>query len=126
MTALEWTPRLFASIDAKDTSRFLAFLSDDACFRFANLPAAVGRDAIREAVDGFFAGIASCRHVVSSVWVPEESVICEGQVTYTRLDGAVLSVPFVNVFGMAGPLVRRYSIYVDASALFSAPSSPSR
>ncbi len=24
MTALEWTPRLFASIDAKHTSRFLA------------------------------------------------------------------------------------------------------
>ena len=121
MTPTEWTPALFASIDAKDTSRFLSFLSDDASFRFANLPAAVGLDAIRAAVDGFFAGIARSRHDVSNVWTPAGTVICEGQVTYTRLDGGVLSVPFVNVFGMAGALIRVYSIYVDASALFSVP-----
>ena len=124
MTHLEWTPTLFASIDAKDTSRFLSFLSDDASFRFANLPAAVGQDAIRQAVDGFLASIAGCRHDVSNVWALAGTVICEGRVTYTRLDGGVLSVPFVNVFGMAGPLIRDYSIYVDASALYSAPPSP--
>ena len=76
MTALQWTPRLFASIDAKDTSRFLAFLSDDACFRFANLPSALGRDAIRGSVDGFFASIAASRHDVSRVWAIDENVIC--------------------------------------------------
>jgi SnoaL-like domain len=124
MSPLKWIPTLFASIDAKDTSRFLSFLSDDACFRFANLPAAIGQDAIREAIDGFFASIAACRHDVSNVWAPDGNVICEGHVTYTRLNGSVLSVPFVNVFGMVGPLIREYSIYVDASALFSAPTSP--
>src|SRR5471030_3041284 len=85
MTPQEWTPTLFASIDAKDTSRFLSFLSDDASFRFANLPAAVGQDAIRKAVDGFLASIAGCRHDVSNVWALAGTVICEGRVTYTRL-----------------------------------------
>lgn len=121
MTASKWTPKLFSCIDEKDTEGFLSFLTDDACFSFANLPPAVGRAAIREAVDGFFGGISSCRHNVSKIWEPLDSVICEGQVAYTRLDGSMLSVPFVNVFGMAGALIRRYSVYVDASALFNVP-----
>jgi ketosteroid isomerase-like protein len=120
MTSVEWTPALFASIDAKDTQRLLSFLSDDARFRFGNLPAAVGREAIREAVNGFFASIAACRHDVANVWAPNGHVICQGEVTYTRHDGGVLTLPFVNVFRMAGSLIREYAIYVDASMLFSA------
>ena len=65
MTPLEWTPTLFASIDAKDTSRFLSFLSDDASFRFANLPAAVGQDAIRQAVNGFLASASQAADTTS-------------------------------------------------------------
>lgn len=116
-----WTPVLFACIDAKDTDGFLSYLCDDATFRFANQPPSVGHLAIGAAVAGFFAAIGACRHEVTNVWTPGDAVICQGQVTYTRHDGSVLSVPFVNVLAMAGELIREYSIYVDASALFSAP-----
>ena len=127
MNHSNWTPALFASIDAKDTDRFLSYLSDDATFRFANQPAAIGHRAIGEAVDGFFAAIGASRHEVSTVWTPGDAVICQRQVTYTRHDGSVLSVPFINVFDMAGALIRHYSIYIDASALFSpAPQAEAR
>ena len=119
MNQSNWTPALFASIDAKDTDRFLSHLCDDATFRFANQPAAIGHPAIGEVVGGFFAAIGASRHEVSNVWTLGKTVICRGQVTYTRLDGSLLSVPFVNVFDMAATLIREYSIYVDASALFS-------
>lgn len=122
MTSHEWTPALFASIDAKDTARFQTFLTDDARFRFGNLPEAVGRDAIGAAVDGFFASIAACRHDVKNVWAPPGHVICQGEVTYTRHDASRLTVPFVNVFAMDGERIRDYLIYIDASALYSAPA----
>ncbi|MGZ5130697.1 MAG: nuclear transport factor 2 family protein [Caldimonas sp.] len=119
MTPTEWTPALFASIDAKDSARFVSFLTEDAQFRFGNAPAAVGRDAIFAAVEGFFASIAACRHNVPNVWAVPGHVICQGEVTYTRHDGSVLTVPFVNVFTMAGERIRDYLIYIDASALYA-------
>lgn len=46
--------------------------------------------------------------------------MCRGKVTYTRTDNTKLTVPFVNVFLIAGGKIREYEIYVDASALFAA------
>ena len=56
------TGGLFAAIDAKDAASFVSYLTEDAVFRFGSAPAVQGREAIREAVDGFFAPIAGCRH----------------------------------------------------------------
>lgn len=115
----EWIPALFASIDARDAGRFVEFLADDARFRFGNLPAVAGRAAIRATVAEFFAGIAACRHQLHAVWSPPGHAIVQGEVAYTRLDGGVVTVPFVNVLGLDGGLVRDYLIYVDATPLFA-------
>jgi hypothetical protein len=40
-------------------------------------------------------------------------------VTYTRHDGSILTVPFADVFLMAGDKVRDYRVYMDASALYA-------
>jgi ketosteroid isomerase-like protein len=114
-----WVPALFASIDARDTPRFLSFLSDDARFRFANQPPAIGRAAIGDAVGGFFAAIAGLQHTLRHVWEVPGHVVCDGEVCYTRHDGSRLTVPFCNLFGVRGERVCDYRIYVDASALFA-------
>ena len=49
-------------------------------------------------------------------------MICRGEVTYTRLDGSTLSVPFVNVLKLEGSLIRDYLIYADTSELYSPPT----
>ena len=110
---------LFAAIDAKDTGEFLAYLSDEASFRFGSAPPAEGKDAIRAAVDGFFSSIAECRHVVPRFVAADNVIMCEGQVTYTRHDDSEVTLPFANVFEMDGELISSYNIYTDISPLYA-------
>jgi len=115
-----WT-RLFATIDAKDAAGFAAFLTPDGEFRFGNAPPVVGRAAIEAAVGGFFSAIGASRHRLVQTWQRPGAVACEGEVTYTRLDGSRLTVPFVNVFALRGAEIASYRIFIDNSPLFAPP-----
>lgn len=115
----DWWNGLFATIDARNTAGFLGFLTADAEFRFGNSPSVFGHEAIRAGVDGFFGSIAGCRHRALRTWGDETSAVCQGEVTYTRLDGRTVTLPFVNVFEMRGDRVSRYLIYNDLAPLFA-------
>src|SRR5512139_1315171 len=83
-----WWERLFAKIDGKDVSGFLGFLTEDAEFRFANNPPAIGREAVGAVVGGFLGAIGGSRHRFIHAWEDGTSAACEGEVTYTRHDGS--------------------------------------
>ena len=110
---------LFAAIDAKDTERFLSFLTAEGSLRFGSAPPAQGIEAIRAAVDGFFSTIAGCRHVRARTVAEEDVIICEGEVTYTRHDATEITLPFANVFELEGELISNYKIYADAGPLYN-------
>jgi ketosteroid isomerase-like protein len=110
-------PSLFASIDAKRTQQFLGFLTEDAVFRYGSNPRVVGRSAIELVVDQVFASIRSCSHRVLRVWEHPGSVICQGEVTYVRLDGRSIVLPFCNVFELRDERIARYEIYIDPGPL---------
>ena len=93
---------LFAAIDSKDTTAFLDFLTEDARFRFGSAPAVSGRQAIADAVGGFFESIAGLEHRVDMATREGSTLVCEGEVTYTRHDGSKIALPFADVFGMNG------------------------
>jgi ketosteroid isomerase-like protein len=114
-----WYERLFASIDAKDTPGFLSFLTEDASFRYANAPPAVGQAAIGSAVDQFFAAIRSSSHRLLRRWEEPGSAACQGEVRYVRHDGRSVTLPFCNVFELQGEKIARYEIYIDATPLFA-------
>ena len=78
-----------------------------------------GRDAIREAVDGFFATIAGCRHDIRNSFGREATLFCEGEVTYRRHDGSEISLPFADVFEYEGDLIAHYKIYLDIGPLYA-------
>jgi uncharacterized protein (TIGR02246 family) len=119
MTDSQWMKQLFAAIDGKDADAFVAFLTEDAVFAFGNAPPVSGKAAIRELLVGFFASIRALRHEVTDAWTLPEVAVAIGQVTYTRLDGSSLSVPFADVLKLRQGLVREYLIYVDASRLYA-------
>ena len=114
----EWVAELFRCVDTKDCGAWLDFLAPDACFRFGNAAVVEGRDAIRETVTAFFASISALRHDVLETWRHPDAVICRGDVTYTRLDGSSLTVPFANVLELRGDLIRAYLVYADTSELY--------
>lgn len=115
----QWIHDLFRCVDARDSDGWVEFLAPDACFRFGNAPSVEGKSAIREAVSTFFASISGLRHDLAEIWYHPDSVICRGEVTYTRLDGSTLAVPFVNVLKLDGTLIRDYLVYADTSELYN-------
>lgn len=114
-----WMSALLAAVDARDTTRFLSFFTDDAAFRFSNSPAAVGNADIGAAVGAFFDSIGGLHHEIGHAWAPAGHAVCDGVVTYTRKDGSTLTVPFANVFVLRDGRICDYRIYVDASALYA-------
>jgi limonene-1,2-epoxide hydrolase len=117
-TRLARLDNLFAAIDAKDTERFLGFLTDEASFRFGSAPAVQGKEAIHSAVGGFFSSIADLRHDLARSVAEDEVVICEGEVTYTRHNSTRITLPFVNVLEFDGELIVDYKIYMDVGPLY--------
>lgn len=112
-------PTLFAAIDARDARAFAAFLTPDGEFRFGNTPAVRGRDAVEAAVGGFFAAIGGVSHRLLHSWSAPGTAVCEGEVTYQRLDGRQVTVQFANVFELRGREIASYRIYIDNAPLWA-------
>lgn len=110
---------MFEAIDAQDTERFLKYLSPDAEFRFGSADAVIGTDRIGEAVDGFFSSITNCSHRLEKSLYEDDTIVCEGEVTYRRHNQSKITLPFVNVFEMSGELISRYKIYIDIAPLYA-------
>jgi ketosteroid isomerase-like protein len=117
MDRQQWCQRLFESIDAKRTREFVSYLTPDARFRFGSAPAVQGETAIIQAVDRFFASVASLSHRVLDLWEMPGHVICRGEVRYQRLDGTSVQVPFCDVLVLRGDKIAHYEIYLDPTPL---------
>jgi hypothetical protein len=100
-----WLEALFGAIDASDAEGFVGYLTEDAVFCFGNAPPMRGRAAIEQGVRQFFATIGQSRH--------------DGLVTYTRLDGSEVTLPFADTLVLRGERVAEYFIYVDVAPLFA-------
>ena len=109
---------LFKAIDRFDTRSFTEFLHEDADFRFGNMPAVKGRNAIFEFVAGFFQAIKAIKHTNLEIWELEGIRFVNGTVTYTRLNGTTLKVNFSNTFKLKDGRIRDYLIFIDNSDLF--------
>lgn len=111
--------KLFVAIDEMDTEGFLQLLSSDCVFRFGSAPAVQGHEAIRTAVDGFFASIVGLEHDVHRVIDDGNGIACEGEVTYTRHDGDRVTLPFCDIFETDSGLISVYRIYMDIGPLYA-------
>lgn len=113
------TGDMFAAIDAQDGAAFVAYLTEDAIFRFGSASPVQGRTSIQAAVEGFFATIAGCKHTIFNSLRQDDTVVCEGEVAYQRHDGREVILPFTDVFEYSGDLISQYKIYIDVSPLYA-------
>jgi len=79
--------RIFADIDSMDPDKFVAHLTPDVTFRFANADPAQGRAATRDGVAAFFATISGMTHHILNTWEVGDTVIAQIDVEYVRQDG---------------------------------------
>jgi hypothetical protein len=114
----KWLESIGKSIDSLDADRFAEFLTDDCLFRFGNQPDVTGKIPTRDYVAAFFKMIGGCEHSVIDFWTKENSVVWQGEVLYTRLDGKKVNVRFTNIFALKDNLIREYLIYIDNTPLF--------
>lgn len=115
---MSWVKDLFAAIDRKDTAAFVGFLTDDAVFRFGNQAPVHGREAIADAVGGFFASVDALNHRLEGCWDLDDVALCHGEVTYTRSDGSMVELPFADVFRKRDGKIEAYLIHMDITPLY--------
>jgi ketosteroid isomerase-like protein len=111
--------KVLTSVDGKDANTFASYFTDDAVFRFGSQEPVQGRQAVRDCVAGFFDTIAALSHRVIETWKGEESLVCRGEVTYTKHDGARVTVPFTNILKLSDGRIHDYLVYVDPTPLMS-------
>jgi ketosteroid isomerase-like protein len=111
--------QVLKTVDSKDSGAFSSHLTDDAVFRYGSQEPVKGRQAIRDYVEGFFGTVAALEHRPIETWEGESSLVCRGEVTYTKLDGAQVTVPFTNVLKLDGQRVHDYLVYIDPTPLLS-------
>ena len=110
---------IFADIDAFDPDKFVAHLTPDATFRFANADPVTGRAAVKEAVTGFFSSIAGLTHHIRNVYEVGDIAIAQIDVEYRRLDGKSVTVPNADILIFDGDLVRDWQIYIDVTPVYA-------
>lgn len=109
--------KLFRSIDQMDADGFMSFLTDDAVFRYGSQQPVEGGEAIHGYVAEFFGMFDGLRHRLIDAWEGDDSVVCQGEVTYLKKDGSETTLPFVNVFRLEGDKIHDYLVHIDPSPL---------
>ncbi len=117
--ASDSTGGMFDAIDSKKATAFVGYLTEDAVFRFGSAPPVTGRAAIQAAVDGFFGTIAGCSHRIHRTIHNGPTVVCEGEVTYRRINDTEVTLPFTDVLEYSGDLISHYKIYIDIGPLYA-------
>ncbi|MDP2571909.1 nuclear transport factor 2 family protein [Vibrio penaeicida] len=117
MNATDLIKNLYSSVDSKDVEHLSTFLADDVRFRIGNFDPVIGKTAVVEANQTFFASISSMAHQIDSIWSKGNDVICHGSVEYIRLDGSTHSAVFATILHVSNNKIKDYLVYADLSQL---------
>lgn len=119
----EWVRDTYTAVDAKDTEGYLRQLTADVRWRFGNGPQLTGREAVREALVPFFAGLHGLAHHMTGQWRAGDVVMLESDVTYTRLDGTTVTLPAATIYRMRDGLACQGQIFMDIGPAFASAAA---
>jgi len=118
----DWIDDYYADVDAMRLDPYVDRHSDDAVVVFANQPPAVGKDAIRAAIGGFWSMIGGLRHERRNLWFVNDgaTAVLEVVTHYTTHGGAQIGVPCVSLLDRnADGLVTSLRVHIDLAPLFA-------
>lgn len=118
MSTDNFIKNMYRVVDAMEGAKLAEMMTENGIFRFANIPAVEGREAIAAFLDNFYQSIKKIEHSRLEDWQVEDTRFATGIVTYTRYNDTTLSVPFSVILKMQGDLIHEYLIFVDTSELY--------
>ena len=116
----DWPAAFFRDADSLILENLVSWFADDVDVRFANTPSIVGKAAAEEAFRQFWSTIKGMSHRRETVVMDGDDAAQGSIVTYTRMDGKVVSMPVSSHLSRnaAGKLTRLW-IYIDLAPLFA-------
>ena len=118
----DWITDYYADVDAMNLPSYLDRHTEDAEVVFGNHPPAVGRQAIGEAIGGFWSLIGGLRHERRNLWFVDDgrTAVFEVITHYTTKGGAAVSMPCVSILDRADDgRVRSLRVHIDLAPLFT-------
>ncbi|HYM63346.1 MAG TPA: nuclear transport factor 2 family protein [Gaiellaceae bacterium] len=110
---------VLADVDRMDAKAFASYLAEDCVLRYANADEVVGRDAIEEAIAGFFSTIKGLSHHIVEQWDVCDTTIAQLEATYTRMDDRRVMLPAVTIYRRGTDLIDEYRVYVDLAPVYA-------
>ena len=118
----QWGRQFFTMVDRKNADEYSTHFTDDGQVIFGNQPPISGREAVRQGMGQFYAGLNSMHHEIANLWVPAPNIIVNEAVAhYEQKNGKKVSFPVVTVIHVAEgtELVRKVQFYMDMTPLES-------
>ena len=119
----DWITRYYDDVDNQRLDAYVAQHSDDAEVVFGNNPPAVGREAIGQAIGGFWSMIGGLRHERRNLWLENDgsTAVLEVLVHYTTHGGAEVAVPCVSILDKNDDdQITSLRVHIDLAPLFAA------
>ena len=113
-----WTRQVVGAIDRLDVDAFAGHLTENVWVRVGSSAAVVGRENVRRAFAGFFAGMRAIDHMITGEWLQDDTIIVEAEVTYTPRQGEGVTIPVATIFRLRENVVYHCQLYLDTSHLF--------
>lgn len=105
--------------NSNSVNEFASIFTEDAVYQFGNAEPIIGRSRIRDSSVLFRQKVKTVSHQIQSIWEQGNKVICQMDVTYTRYDGKVFTLPCADIIHMEGDQIRQLHIYMDISPVFA-------
>jgi ketosteroid isomerase-like protein len=113
------TRKMFAAGESMNVENFVTFYTHDALYQFSNFPVVYGPQGIRDSSQPFLDKVKAVYHDIRAIWEQGDTVICQMDVTYTRHDGKIYTLPCCDTIRFAGDKVQELRIYMDITPVFS-------
>jgi len=119
----DWISDYYDDVDNMRLEAYVARHSENAEVVFGNNPPAVGREAIGQAIGGFWSIIGGLRHETRNLWFVNDgsTAVLEVLVHYTTTGGSHVAVPCVSLLDRGDDgLVTSLRVHIDLAPLFAA------
>lgn len=119
MATTTWAKEYYAAVDAMNMEKYLAYHTNDVKFRFGSTPTSTGKEPVIQGLTQLWNGLESMRHNITGIWIVDNVVVVEADITYTRKDGKAIILPAATVLRLNGDLVDDVRINMDINPLFA-------